>query len=251
MENEAPLTPDEFMGNVKNIITQHGWCVLSVFSNEGLPDFSYTVGLWETYQHPEILVLGFKQDLAHPVLNEVGELIKAGQVLKTAQPYHDVIDEYPVQFLNIDQRNIPDYLRVCCNIYGEGKFPAMQLVWPDKASKFPWEEDFNERLRNIQVLLDRNADFKFYEERNLGVYTMRSVMEGKKPILRVVHDEEGDWQFLSGDEIETEEAMYVCLEEVIKLDPSLNELFDLGFSVQVERTEIGGKWTTTPYISEE
>ena len=95
-----------------------------------------------------------------------------------------------------------------------------------------------------QPLLDRNADFKYRELRNLGVFTTRQWLEGRKPILRVVHDEEGDWQFLTGDQM-PEDIKIVALEQLILSDPTLNQVFNLDYGEAADRNFIGDKWIRT------
>jgi hypothetical protein len=34
-----------------------------------------------------------------------------------------------------------------------GEVPANQLVWPDMEGRFPWQDGFDERYRDQQVLL--------------------------------------------------------------------------------------------------
>ncbi|MFT6096661.1 MAG: hypothetical protein ACJAXY_001319 [Nonlabens sp.] len=45
-------------------------------------------------------------------------------------------------------------------------FPAYQLVWTDKERRDPWEIGCDENWKFKQPVLDRNKDFKFYEELN-------------------------------------------------------------------------------------
>ncbi len=75
-----------------------------------------------------------------------------------------------------------------------------------------WDIGFEDEFVYRQPLLDRNASFKFREAKNLGVFTTRQWLDEKKPVLRVVHDEDGDWQFLTGDQLQ-EDARIVALEQ--------------------------------------
>ena len=86
-------------------------------------------------------------------------------------------------FLSVDAENIRDYFGTALNYY-EGKgFDALQLIWTDRKDRFPWEENFEKELLYIQPLLDRNADFKFYEPKNMTAFTTRQWLEERKPIL--------------------------------------------------------------------
>lgn len=101
--------------------------------------------------------------------------------------------------------------------------------------------NFNTGLLYKQPLLDRNADFKFYEPKNLATFTTRQWLEEKKDILRVVHDHNGDWQFLTDNHLPFD-ITTVALEELIKSDSTLNELFDLDYGETAERSAAGETW---------
>ena len=120
----------------------------------------------------------------------------------------------------------------------------MQFVWTDRKNNFPWDKDYEEEFKYRQPLLDRNTDFKFREEKNLGIFTTRQWLELNCPILRVVHNKEGDWQFLTGDQM-PEDIKLVTLEQMILRDKTLNEVFDLDYGEAADREFIGAEWTRT------
>ncbi len=90
-------------------------------------------------------------------------------------------------------------------------------------------------------MLDRNANFKFREAKNVAVFTTRQWLEEKKPILRVVHDADGDWQFLTGDQI-PEDIKIVALEQMTLRDPTLNDVFNLDYREEANRNFVIDKW---------
>lgn len=55
------------------------------------------------------------------------------------------------------------------------------------------------------------------------VYVMREVFDGV-PITRVVHDADGDWQYLTESDLVPEAAMLVHQGHVVAHDPSLRDL---------------------------
>jgi hypothetical protein len=76
------------------------------------------------------------------------------------------------------------------------------------------------------------------------VFTTKQWLELDKPILRVVHDTEGDWQFLTGDQM-ADDIRLVALEQMVIRDNTLNEVFDLEYGYSMDRDIIGGEWTKT------
>jgi hypothetical protein len=83
--------------------------------------------------------------------------------------------------------------------------------------------------------------YKFSEEKDLAVYTTRQHLELNKPIIHVVHDSEGEWQFLTGDQIQSD-IRIVGLGQMIERDNSLNEIYNLNYGQQAVRKKIGEPW---------
>lgn len=235
-------SPDALINQTKSNIEKCGLQVMGIGATDYLPSFSYSIGLYESYQHPEIICFGLPTDLAHTIINDVANLIKNGETIALNQEYGDqIFKETRAQFLHVDVKNIEDYFGAALNYYQHNNFSALQLVWADRNNKFPWEDGFEERFIHDQPLLDRNADFKFREAKNLGIFTTRQWLEHAQPILRVVHDTDGDWQFLTGDQ-ETDDIRLVALEQMVLRDPTLNEVFNLDYNQTAERDVKGGKW---------
>jgi hypothetical protein len=207
-----------------------------------LPGFVYTIGLYKKYSHPEIICFGLKNEVMAGILNHACDLIKKGEQLTTKKLYSGFLQAYNVEFVEVEKDYYPNYLGYAGWFYDmTWNFPTLQLVWPDKQQKFPWEEDFNPDWKFKQPLLDRDTDFKFYEERNLGVFTTKQAFEGER-ILYVYHNKDGDWQFHTSQEPKLEDAKLVCLEKITKLDPTINEIFDLDYGWKAWRESKGDEW---------
>ena len=219
-----------------------GWSVVMVEATAYSPSFAYTIGLWRNYRHPEMIAFGLTTKTLHLTLNIAGEKVKDGTIYKPGEIYTDFFTSGTTQMLLVDKRNLKDYFGYAIWFNRETDFPALELIWTDRNGRFPWETGYEQEFKYRQPLLDRNAEFKFREERNLCVFTTRQLLEGKKEIVMVVHDEDGDWQFLTEDGQE-DDIRLVSLEQMIRLDPTLNTLFDLNYGMVAERTHIGGGWT--------
>jgi hypothetical protein len=207
-----------------------------------LPSFSYSIGLWQTFKHPEIICFGLPSDLGHAIINDVAKIIKNGERIEVGKNYNNIFNDSRAEFLNVAPGNVSDYFKAAINYYSNNNFPALQLVWTDRNNLFPWEEGFEEVFTYKQPLLDRNADFKFREPKNLATFTTRQWLELGEPILRVVHDSDGDWQFLTGGQM-PEDIRLVALEQLIFKDITLNEVFNLNYGEEAERDFAGGAWS--------
>lgn len=192
-----------------------------------LPGFVYTIGLFKKFKHAELICFGLKTDVMAAILNHACDLLKNGETLVTNKSYTGFLEGYEIQFLSVEEEYYPNYVGYAGWFYDMSfDFPLLQLVWTDKQHKFPWEEGFNPDWKFKQPLLDRNTEFKFYEERNLGVYTTEQALKGD-PILYVYHNDDGDWQFHTSLEPNLDDAKLVCLEEIATLDPTINDLYHL------------------------
>ena len=235
------ISKDDLLEQTKLNITKFGLQVIMVTSTNYSPSFAYSIGLTKSYNHPEIICFGLSNNLAHEIINDVAEIVKKGEIIESGKIYSEIFKDSRATFLEVDKKNIPDYFGAGLNYYGNEKFNAFQLIWTDRNDKFPWEEYFEEEFLYKQPLLDRNTDFKFNEPKNLTTFTTRQWLEDHKPILRVVHDNDGDWQFLTGDQM-PEDIKIVALEELIKRDDTLNEVFDIEYGEEAERDVVGGQW---------
>jgi hypothetical protein len=84
----------------------------------------------------------------------------------------------------------------------------------------------------------------------VAVFTTRQVLEGL-PILRVIHEADGDWQFLCDTTYELDDLKIVALEAIVKIDPTLNDLFQLNYGWQARRLVEAADWQKEEYESEE
>jgi hypothetical protein len=93
---------------------------------------------------------------------------------------------------------------------------------------------------------------RFREADNTAVFTTKYVVQDKKPITYVTHDEEdGAWQFFSSDEFENYEdvAMIVGLGEIVAGDPSLLDLADMPVGHYAIRDTPDDTWSIQPQVS--
>lgn len=87
-------------------------------------------------------------------------------------------------------------------------------------------------------------NWQFQEPENVVVVTTRKVLMDHKPILHVSHDEDdGVWQFHSGDQIEVaKDSLLVSLKSIVEYDTSINDLADLPLGWQADRKTINDLW---------
>jgi hypothetical protein len=90
---------------------------------------------------------------------------------------------------------------------------------------------------------DQIDTWPFDQPRNCATFTMRQVMDGSEPRLLVSHDaDDHGWQFIGTSDASLEDAKLVCLEHIVRLDPTVVEVADLAPGWQAVRDYVGGPW---------
>ena len=227
---------------ILNNIEQYG-CHLALLSPTNyLPGFAYSIGLYKKFGHPELICFGLSTNVLGAVLNHGRDLIKCGETLVPGVAYQGFLEGYPIQLIEVNKSFYPNYVGYGRWFYEYSvDFPLYQVVWPDKQHKWPWEEGFNPAWKLKQPLLDRGTDFKFYESKKLGVFTTKQALEGD-PILYVYHNSDGDWQFHTSAEPSLDDVKLVCIEDLTKLDPSINEIYHLDYGWRAWRSSKDVLW---------
>ena len=140
-------------------VHQFRWHVVGVHSDQTCPVYSFSVGLYFTLQHPEVVVMGLPHKVAQETINHVGLLIKSGSRFVADQRYDNILDGFDVVFRPVSLKRYRDYLGYGIWFYRSlpQPFPALQLVWPDKAGLFPWECGCDQRFQAMQHKLWADA----------------------------------------------------------------------------------------------
>ncbi|WP_397383967.1 DUF4262 domain-containing protein [Prosthecobacter sp.] len=153
---QLPKAEDESDRKLLADVQNEGLHVLRILEGEKCPQFCYSVGLYYTFGHPEILVMGLPPDVGHRVLNLAATRIAGGKIFGDYEKTDELIEGFECSFLPISVSQYKDYLGYAIWFYRSLKqpFPALQLVWPDKSGVFPWEEGYDERFFSLQRLLN-------------------------------------------------------------------------------------------------
>jgi hypothetical protein len=244
MQNDCSHDNTEYEDTVIKNVAKYGCHLVLINADNYLPAFVYSIGLYENFSHPEIICFGLNIDVMANLINKIRDLAKDGKKVAAGGACSNLIEDYDVHFLNVNSVYY-NYIGYATWFYKGLQFPTLQLVWPDKNSFFPWEANFSKDLKFRQPLLDRNLDFKFYEERSLGVYTTKQAFNGA-PILFVYHNDDGDWQFHTSSNPNLQDAILVCLEEITKLDGSINDIYHLQYGWSAWRGSIQDGWQYAP-----
>lgn len=136
-------------------IETHGWNVTNVFRREGEtgPEWSFSTGLFHSYRHPEIVIVGLELDNMQKIVNTIGSEIKNGAKYEPGNEYHDIFSRCACQFRPVDTGRYRDYLGWAIWFYNGEPFPVLQCFWPDLQGHYPWDPDCAPGVVALQPLL--------------------------------------------------------------------------------------------------
>lgn len=137
------MTPEEMLSydmKIMSIIEDVGWAVQGVLNDDG-SGFAYTVGL-SPAGFPEIITFGIPMGIAQPILNELAQRMLNGVMLTAGDVLDNVIRDHPVTFIEVTDSTT--HLTMANRLFGwvDGPVWALQLVWPDLDSRFPWDTGY-------------------------------------------------------------------------------------------------------------
>jgi hypothetical protein len=145
---------EEHYKQVVSDVKQYGWHVILVMEEDNAPPFAYSVGLYHSFNHPEIIMFGLSLETMHTILNILGEQIQTGTTFIAGREYDNILENYRCAFRIVSGEWYPEYLGVACWFYKNVDFPVIQCFWPSKLHRFPWDVEAEEQWRTRQPILE-------------------------------------------------------------------------------------------------
>ncbi len=126
---------------------------MNVFGDDEHEPFSYTIGLFQTYGHPELLIYGLSEETSHAILCIAAEAAARGQPLNMNEPTDELLEGYACVFVPVPLEEYPEHVGFARWYYEGDNFPVAQIVWPSKEGYFPWHENAANSFRAVQPVL--------------------------------------------------------------------------------------------------
>lgn len=153
-----PTPEDEADQRLLANINQFGWHVMGIDEDDDYPGFAFSIGFYYQYQHPEILLMGLPNQLAHTILASIQEMLEAGGRIEPWSAVDEVAN-FALTAVPVHFDHYRAHLGYAMWFYQslDAPFPALQLVWPDKAGVFPWQEGYDRQYFQLQRVLCEEA----------------------------------------------------------------------------------------------
>lgn len=134
-------------------IKARGWAVIKIDADAQEPAYAYSVGLYKTFHHPEVIVFGLGLEVLYRIVNTIGEQVKEGQRFEVSDTDDRVLERgYRCAFRLVAADAELAYMGILINYYGNA-VPALHCIWPDREGRFPWEAGTSSDFRQRQPML--------------------------------------------------------------------------------------------------
>ncbi|MEO6596618.1 MAG: DUF4262 domain-containing protein [Planctomycetota bacterium] len=134
-------------------VEEYGVHVVHVPAEAGSAGFSFTVGLWHSFEQPEVILFGLPGEVAHDLLNALADEADEGKRFLANSRHEGLLQNYQVRFLEVPKAAYAEYMGAASWAYEGHDFSAVQLVWPDKQGRWPWDAAARQAFRDSQPVL--------------------------------------------------------------------------------------------------
>ena len=166
--NGMAIAPDVWAGAIARIAdTPEGAVIRNVLQNrhhchligvspepdEALSPFTYSIGLWYNFHHPEIVCIGLPNQVAGALINDYAKNVAEGNppLLDTAITGM-LANDYQLQFKSCGDIAKTAYTCWASWFNGSVDYDVIQLVWQDQQYRWPWEVEFHPRAAQPLLL---------------------------------------------------------------------------------------------------
>ena len=143
---------DDIERDVLTHVQKFGWSCINVPAESGQPTWTFSIGFYETWHFPELVVIGLTLEVAHSTLTFVARQLAEGRRIDLASPNDELFND-PCCFIEVPKQHYGDYVGTAVWFYNWGDFPLYQIVWPSRDGYFPWNELASDYLKQMQPVL--------------------------------------------------------------------------------------------------
>ena len=127
-----------------------GWHVVQIVDAD--PAFVFSIGLYHSFGHPEIMIAGLPIRIGADLINRIGRRIEKGEIFSDSDVVDGIADTYPMGFRKMSEEFYGEYLGSAIWFYESSDFPVLQCVWPDRESRLPGEDQCDKWCAKLQRL---------------------------------------------------------------------------------------------------
>ena len=147
------IDPEE--QGILDTVQKHGWSAMAI-DDDPAGRFIYTVGLMETFNHPELCVFGLHSSRAHGILSAMVKIIRGGASFAPGEPLVDPTG-HPLLVAEVSVKwheRFFGYAMWHCRHCGRmGELSVLQVLWSDHQGRFPDDSSCDPKVIAMQPVL--------------------------------------------------------------------------------------------------
>lgn len=144
---------DDAKRQVIHDVNTRGWLVVTMLPAVPHPGWAFSVGLYQSFRHPEVVTFGLGRAKMVQIVELIGQAVRAGRPFDAELNTGNLLDEYVCVLRPVERTWYARVLGFATWFYGGDDFPALQVIWPDKWRRYPWHTQFDSDLLGQQPLL--------------------------------------------------------------------------------------------------
>jgi hypothetical protein len=157
MSNPQPDARDERERIVLHNVAEFGWHCVNIIEDDGHPPWSFTIGIYETYDFPELIVIGRSRATAHHILDTIANALDKNDRLDLTTPHLSLLPGITCRFLEVHTRYYQDYVGFARWFYRKRHFPLYQIIWPNSDGLYPWDSSAPKSFKEWQPVLSSSS----------------------------------------------------------------------------------------------
>lgn len=92
-----------------------------------------------------------------------------------------------------------------------------------------------------------SSTWKFSVPPSTLVVTQRVIVQKKQPILYVIHDDDGEWQFLADEKLQLDPVVQLSIRDLIAIDSTIIDVAYLKKGWKAWRADKASPWNSALY----
>jgi hypothetical protein len=221
-------------------IEQHDCAVLCIEADDDGPSVAFSVGLFQRFQQPEILISGLPTPSGQKIINACRDRLREGHTFRPGFSYGPFVEGRRIAMRVLHADHYEGYLGTARWLYDGDEFPCLQAFWPDAQGRFPWDDGCDASVSESQPRLDHPWAFRG-EPVGKRIWLDQRVADPGDPILRIDRLEPSEWRF-SCDLGATAAYIRPPLWQALQRDPTLTAAAKMPIGGTLIRQDAGQPW---------
>ena len=153
-----PPTPNHKM--VLDNIANYGWHFMHVTAEDGSLGWAYTIGLSQTFNHPEIIMFGQSRDVLYKVICDIVNNVRNGTIFQpNDEDYTSFLEDFQCRFITVNKKWYSSFIGFAVWYYQITNFSVLQFTWRKTDMDWPVTSISETDWFGIQPLLSKeNSD---------------------------------------------------------------------------------------------